>query len=919
MLKPGGVIFMIVPHKERTFDRDRERTPLAHVIEDYMRNNTTFKGDPNGHEHYWITEDVVAIVRWMIDHLGMKWEIEQIQDVDDKVGNGFTVVIRKTGVLSVRNPEPGSDRGESRHGRTIRESGKKFRVAVFSLDEPGQACADIRLSAPLHHLNKNLAFEYGVTKKGYEFSIHQGALSLADLVVIQRFFPGEATWPFVDGVLRSGIPVVYELDDLLFDVPRTNPNGEYAARCTPYIEKLMRSCAAVTVSTPTLAEEILPYNPGVHVLPNLLDEDIWLANREREGEAGGSVRDERLVIGYTGTPTHLADLEQVGHALEVIADRYKGKVGFLFMGCATERMMRLPGVSTIRFQPSYREYANSLRRARIDIAIAPLADNRFNRCKSNIKWLEYSACGIPGVYPDLPPYHSSIRHGVTGLLVGKSAEEWVDAIERLIRNPAERSAIADAAHVEIRKEYTLPAAVHRYLDVYREILGKHPGTRRMNRRSRVSAGGGERHVAGDSGVPAEWVKEASGGTGRFDVSIVIPLFDKAEYTRKCVEALARTVDPGESVEIVLVDNGSTDGTGEFLSSLGGDIVIVRNTKNLGFATACNQGARVSRGRNIVFLNNDTVPRPGWLQALLDAAKEEDAAICGARLVYPDGRIQHAGVAFDESGIGYHIFNGLSKDHPAVTKRRRLQAVTAACMLVRRDLFDELGGFDEGYRNGFEDVDFCLRAREKGCRTLYVPESVVVHHEETTEGRKAHDRENMERFLAKWQGKMDPDDDRIYAEEGFRKTASPDGTRITIEPVAAQTGADDPASRGRALKKEKRYVTAIEAFRQARSGGDLSVLADIGDCFAQEGKFEEAGSAYLEAIGNNPRDPRALAGVGVLDLVQGNSARAAERFMAVLETDDRHATALCGMGLARKAEGDSDGAFVGSVALSMPIR
>ena len=908
LLRPGGVIFMIVPHKDRTFDRDKERTPLAHVVEDYMRNNTTFSGDPNGHEHFWITEDVVAIARWMIEHLAVNWEIAEIQDVDDKVGNGFTVVLRKTAVLQARDPVQGSGRVEAGHGTSTLKWGKKLRVAVYSFDEPGHACADIRLFAPLKHLEGEVEFRWGVTRKENTFLIDPDGLSWADLVILQRFFPEERTVSFVDRVLRSGVPVLYELDDLLLDVPSTNSNGIYAARCAPYIVKLIRSCAGVTVSTRSLAEEILPYHPGVHVLPNLLDDDLWLAERDGEEGSRGSDRDDRLVIGYTGTPTHHADLEPVEKALDVIADRYKEKVKFLFMGCATDRMLRLPGVSAIGFQPSYREYAKVLRRSRIDIAIAPLADNRFNRCKSNIKWLEYSACGIPGVYPDLPPYRSSIRHGRTGLLVGTRAECWVDAIERLIRNPADRVAIADEARLEIRKEYTLSATAHRYLDVYREILGKVPGTMRKSRQSRVPAGGEERQVGRDAGVPAGWVKETSGGPGRFDVSIVIPLFNKVEYTRNCVEALASASGMEGAAEIVFVDNGSTDGTGEFLASLGGDIVIVRNTKNLGFAASCNQGARVARGRNLVFLNNDTVPQPGWVQALLDAAKEEDAAICGARLIYPDGRIQHAGVAFHSGGIGYHIFNGFPKDHPAVTKRRRFQAVTAACMLVRRDLFEELAGFDEGYRNGFEDVDFCLRAGEKGYRVLYAPESVVVHHEETSEGRKANDRENLERFLERWRGKVEPDDDRIYAEEGFRKIVSSDGTRITIEPAAGQTGVDDPASIGRSLKKEKRYSEAIEAFRQVRSRGDLSVLADIGDCLAQEGKFEEAGSAFQEAITANPRDPRALAGLGVLDLVQGNHARAAERFTSVLETDDRDATALCGMGLARMAGGGTGEAF-----------
>jgi ubiquinone/menaquinone biosynthesis C-methylase UbiE len=95
LLKSGGVIFMIIPHKERTFDKDKVRTPLHHVIADFFTDNTKTNGDPNWHEHYWITEDIVELVEWMINVLYMKWELLYVADVDDKVGNGFTIVIRK--------------------------------------------------------------------------------------------------------------------------------------------------------------------------------------------------------------------------------------------------------------------------------------------------------------------------------------------------------------------------------------------------------------------------------------------------------------------------------------------------------------------------------------------------------------------------------------------------------------------------------------------------------------------------------------------------------------------------------------------------------------------------------------------------------------------------------------------------------
>lgn len=97
LVKPGGIIFMIVPHKERTFDKEKECTLLEHLIEDFRNNSTQPHDDPNGHDHCWVTETFVKLIKYMIENLQMKWEIAEVQDVDDKVGNGFTVVIRKIG------------------------------------------------------------------------------------------------------------------------------------------------------------------------------------------------------------------------------------------------------------------------------------------------------------------------------------------------------------------------------------------------------------------------------------------------------------------------------------------------------------------------------------------------------------------------------------------------------------------------------------------------------------------------------------------------------------------------------------------------------------------------------------------------------------------------------------------------------
>lgn len=255
---------------------------------------------------------------------------------------------------------------------------------------------------------------------------------------------------------------------------------------------------------------------------------------------------------------------------------------------------------------------------------------------------------------------------------------------------------------------------------------------------------------------------------RYDCSIIIPVCNKIELTRQCLQALAETTS-GPSYEVIVVDNGSTDGTAEFLGQLGGDVQVIRNGENLGFAKACNQGAASASGEFLVFLNNDTIPLNGWLQALVEEVRNHrDVAVVGSKLLYEDRTVQHAGVVFDRQRRPYHVYQRADSDLPAVNKRRELNAVTAACMLIRRAVFETVGPFDEGFRNGFEDVDLCLKVREQGHRIVYQPRSVVLHLESQTPGRKRHDRENAERLAARWGDCWWlTDEDSIYVPDGYK--------------------------------------------------------------------------------------------------------------------------------------------------------
>ena len=250
-------------------------------------------------------------------------------------------------------------------------------------------------------------------------------------------------------------------------------------------------------------------------------------------------------------------------------------------------------------------------------------------------------------------------------------------------------------------------------------------------------------------------------------SIIIPVFNKLEFTKQCLEALIENT-PSELYEVILVDNASTDGTQEFLACLEGDVTVITNETNLGFAKACNQGAKAATGEYLVFLNNDTVPHENWLFELIDVADAwEDVGIVGSKLLFPDNTIQHAGVAM--LPVLSHLYRqNLSTFLPA-NKPRDLNVVTAACMLIRKDLFFAVGCFHEGYVNGCEDIDLCLSVRMAGKRVFYNPRSVLTHFEGQTPGREARMDENRKLLFDRWRKRMPSDYEKYLSDDGFRKS------------------------------------------------------------------------------------------------------------------------------------------------------
>lgn len=271
---------------------------------------------------------------------------------------------------------------------------------------------------------------------------------------------------------------------------------------------------------------------------------------------------------------------------------------------------------------------------------------------------------------------------------------------------------------------------------------------------------------------------------RPEISVIIPVFNNLNFTRQCITSLF-TVRETVDFEVVVVDNGSTDGTAEYLRQLPATVRTVSSAENRGFAKGCNAGARVARGKYLVFLNNDTVVQPKWLSAMLECITNDSAVgLVGNLQIFPDGnKVQQAGIVCGADQMVYSIYNNeVPADHPAVNKPREFQFVAGSCMLIEKKLFDRLGGFEENYLNSCEDIDLCMKVREAGRKVFYCPESRILHYESRTV--KGHDKSgaNYKLFLARWGDKLVRDDVHYLQEDGMipvQECAKPRQPKVAI--------------------------------------------------------------------------------------------------------------------------------------------
>ena len=347
--------------------------------------------------------------------------------------------------------------------RQVPGLGRRPKVVVYSLDSEVHACAIIRILAPLQLENWDVVWATKSDHSGFSFDLE--VAREADLIIIQRHFPAEFTEKILHAITRLKVPIIYDLDDMFLDVPPFHPHYNDLSKRVPYITWILKEADLVTVSTTPLQEALKKHTARpIHVLPNLVDWGLF--------NAPPRPRNRQFNLLISGTPTHQGDWSIIEEPLIETLNIHKDDVNAIFFGEIPKRFSDHPSVQLIDFQPDYKSYASRLRGLDIHAALVPLEDTAFNQCKSDIKWLEYSAAGIAGIFSNITPYSSTIKNGETGLLVNNTADAWFHGMEHLLDNPEAASVMIENARREVRAHHSIEALSGPYVAVFADLLGR---------------------------------------------------------------------------------------------------------------------------------------------------------------------------------------------------------------------------------------------------------------------------------------------------------------------------------------------------------------------------------------------------------------------------------------------------------------
>jgi glycosyltransferase involved in cell wall biosynthesis len=328
------------------------------------------------------------------------------------------------------------------------------------------ALSHLRLVGAANYLGWNVI--HGVENG----QVYPDRANSGDVIVMQRDFPRALeAYQAIQVIAKSKhIPMILDIDDLLFELPEDHPDRTrhtFSATLLP-IFLAMLEADLITVTTQPLRDYVSDINKNVVVLPNYLDDQFW----HPKAPAQNPQAESKITIGYMGGHTHQPDLAIIIPVIEQLSRQYNGRLEFVFWG--TQPPKELSGNPSVQWHEqitwNYQDFAAYFQAQTADIFVAPLADNLFNRCKSSIKYLEYGALGVPGVYSRVEPYSSMIAQGVNGFLAS-TAEEWLETLVRLVENPALRQSIAANAREHINSNWLLSDHASHWLAAYQKASG----------------------------------------------------------------------------------------------------------------------------------------------------------------------------------------------------------------------------------------------------------------------------------------------------------------------------------------------------------------------------------------------------------------------------------------------------------------
>lgn len=401
-------------------------------------------------------------------------------------------------------------------------------------------------------------------------------------------------------------------------------------------------------------------------------------------------------------------------------------------------------------------------------------------------------------------------------------------------------------------------------------------------------------------------------------SIVIVTYGQRELTEQCLRSLERCLGDrlGADWELVLVDNCSPDDTPELLRSWSDRAIVRLLEENRNFAGGCNIGAAEAHGDVLVFLNNDTEATRGALETLAEQALEPGVSVSGCRLLFPHGTLQHSGVAFlygpalGGAAMPQHVFHHQDQELPFARANYELDSVTAACMAVRASTFRAVGGFDEGYVNGLEDIDLCLQIRMTGERIIYRGDATIVHYEGASRGRGAElwatperievMRSNDERFVAKWAAQLGQDDELAA---GLWDAALEDHPPTRLATTADVVVVGQPGGIGPAADEARALLALFDAHGNVTAAADSPVpivvprlSGPMAELLARARQRSPVPGARWVSVPSGAHDPQEIRPPAIVRLARASAAARLQDAEAVWACSPAVATALVEQGL-----------------------